>query len=82
MKLCKLLLVGIVAALLAGCSQSNYGGEATVTPTQSSKQVEDQIKKYENDPNMPPQAKQAAIAALRRSAEMGKGMKQDAPKRK
>jgi len=76
-------MIGILTAFLAvGCGQSNYGGETSVTPAEASKQLEDQIKKYENDPNMPPQAKQAAIAALRRSAEMGKGMKQDAPRQK
>ncbi len=82
MNLKRLLLIGIGAAVLSGCGSSNYGGEADVTPAQSAARLEDEIKKIESNPNMPPQAKQHAIAALRRSAEMGKGMQSSGPTKK
>lgn len=65
--------IGAVAILASGCGDSNYGGEVRMTPAESAQQIEDQIKKIEANDKMPPQAKEMAIAALRRSAEMGKG---------
>lgn len=73
-----LILFGIALGVI-GCGTSDYGGQVEMTPAQSAARIEEEIKKIENNPNMPPQAKEHAIAALRRSAEMGKGMKPNAP---
>ena len=64
--------------VVLGCSDGNYGGEAQISPAESAKQLEDRIKAIENNDKMPPQAKAAAIAALRNSQAMGKG--QEEPK--
>lgn len=73
------LILATLAFAIVGCSGGDYGGTVEVTPAQSAARIEDEIKKIENNPNMPPQAKQHAIAALRASAEMGKGQKAAAP---
>ncbi len=72
--------MALLASLLMGCgAEQNYGGEVALTPEESQRQIDDQIKKIEDDPNMPPQAKSAAIAGLKNrqqfAGEMGKGTK-------
>jgi hypothetical protein len=73
MKIISALVVfgSILAA--AGCGSGNYGGDVQMTPEESKASLEKQIKDIENNDKMPPQAKQAAIGALRNAEAMGKG---------
>jgi predicted small lipoprotein YifL len=47
--------------LLAGCGNKDQG----ITQQVSATQEQDYIKRIENDPNMPPQAKAAAIKTMK-----------------
>ena len=60
--------------LVVGCAEQNYGEEVKLTPEESQRQLDDQIKKIEENQNMPPQPKQAAIANLKSRKEAGAAM--------
>lgn len=62
-----------MALFAIGCGSQNYGGEVQSSPGDSQKRVDAEIKKIEDNPHMPPQAKAAAISALKRAADVGKG---------
>ncbi|RYG36065.1 hypothetical protein EON81_10865 [bacterium] len=63
----RLGLIGLFAVALAGCSGEPDAGPGITTPTAD--QIEANVKKIEADPNMTPQAKEAAIAAVRSAQE-------------
>jgi len=73
-----LLLIGFTAVLV-GC------GEDTGTPPpppMSQAQVDANVEKIKNDPNMPPQLKERAMAGVRAAAEMQRQQAEAAKKRK
>jgi PBP1b-binding outer membrane lipoprotein LpoB len=58
-------LVLAAALLLAGCGNKDQGTTQQVSATQE----QDYIKRIQNDPNMPPQAKAAAIRSMQEQQE-------------
>jgi PBP1b-binding outer membrane lipoprotein LpoB len=54
-------LILATVLLLAGCGNKDEGTTQQVSSTQE----QDYIKRIENDPNMPPQAKAAAIKNMK-----------------
>ena len=64
------LLALSAACLMAGCGEQNYGGEVSMTAAESQAAMEARIKEIENNPKMPPQAKEIAINSIRSSSKM------------
>ncbi|MDX1933265.1 MAG: hypothetical protein SFU56_11715 [Capsulimonadales bacterium] len=65
------LLVAPLLVGLAGCASPDGGpGGSATAAGKKPPSVEDQIKRIENNPNMPPEAKQAALANMRASYKM------------
>ncbi len=80
MKLQGLVIVGIVGFALVGCGDSDLGKTVNAPPPTSNKQIED----IQNNPHMPPQAKEAAMARVKAQMEAGKAMSEaaaNAPKK-
>jgi len=68
MKLFKSRSIAAAAGLLfcaAGCASQDVAPEVKPPPAQA------QIQSIQNNPNMPPQAKEAAIAAIQRTSQTG-----------
>ena len=65
---CALSFVGAVSLL--GCGEGDLGSKDTAPPPST----EEAIKKIQDNPHMPPQAKEAAISAMKAQAEAGKAM--------
>jgi hypothetical protein len=66
-----LALALLATCLLAGCGEDNYGGEIKMSAAESQAAMEQRIKDIENNPKMPQQAKDIAIASIRNSSKMG-----------
>ena len=75
MKIITALVVFGSILVAAGCGSGNYGGDVQMTPEEARADLEKRIKDIENNDKMPPQAKQAAISAMRNAEAMGKGQK-------
>lgn len=73
----------VILAALTGCESQPDNGPAPVVKTQA--MVDAQIAKIRNDPNMAPQAKEAAIQSIQRGFEASKqqeaGARNQPPKR-
>jgi hypothetical protein len=54
-----------------GCGGAGDQASTVDSPAEQAKQQQDQIRKIESNPNMPPQAKAAAINAIRSTARYG-----------
>jgi hypothetical protein len=69
------------ALLIVGCVDENgVGNTSEAAPTEN--MIEAEIKRIEDNPNMPQQAKDMAIASLKRNGTGQKGMGSNQPANK
>lgn len=70
-------LIGLVATALIGCSSEPDPGPGMTKPTAG--QIEANIQKIQSDPNMTPQAKEAAIAGIKAAQAKMEGESSSVP---
>jgi len=83
MKICLILSAVVVLAVLGGCNGEPDNGPPPLVKTQET--INAQIEKIKNDPNMTPQAKEAAARGIQAGFDAAKReaakAKQDSPNR-
>jgi hypothetical protein len=75
MKRTLILMVGVLAAVsMSACGSKNSDLGQTIRNDDGAAAIQAEIDRIENDPNMPPQAKQAALGQLRARQQAGATM--------